>query len=301
MEKFSLSNPIFEDETKAREYLESIRWPNGTVCPHCGSIDKVYSLNGHAHRPGLYKCADCRKQFSVTVGTLFERSHVPLHKWLLTVHLLCASKKGHSSHQIHRMIGVTYKTAWFMTHRIREAMKDPVFTKQLGGGGNTIEADETFWGNKGKQRRGARGYAHKEKIFSLVERGGQVRSFHVQSVAGDTLKPIMRAQIAQDTHIMTDDMGGYKGLEADFESHDVVCHSQGEYVRGRIHTNTIENYFSILKRGLRGVYQHVGANHLRRYIAEFDFRYNHRHITDQERTVIALRGIEGKRVLYTRA
>lgn len=300
MEKFSLNDPIFEDETKAREYLESIRWPKGVVCPHCGSIDNVYSLNGHAHRPGLYKCADCRKQFSVTVGTIFERSHVPLHKWLLTVHLLCASKKGHSSHQIHRMIGVTYKTAWFMTHRIREAMKDPVFTKQLGGGGNVVEVDETFWGNKGKQRKGARGYAHKEKIFSLVERGGQVRSFHVPSVAADTLKPIIRKQIAEDTHIMTNDMGSYQGLENEFESHNMVKHSQNEYVRGRIHTNTIENYFSILKRGLRGVYQHVGANHLRRYIAEFDFRYNHRHITDQERTVIALRGIEGKRVLYTR-
>lgn len=300
MKKFSLDDPIFKDETKARKYLESVRWPFGVTCPHCGNLDKVYSLNGSAHRPGLYKCAACRKQFSVTVGTIFERSHVPLHKWLLAVHLLCASKKGHSSNQIHRMIGVTYKTAWFMTHRIREAMKDPIFTRQLGGTGKVVEADETFWGNKGKQAEGARGYEHKEKIFSLVERGGQVRSFHVQSVAGDTLRPIMKKQIAEDTHIMTDDMGAYRGIGGKFGGHYVVRHSQGEYVRGPIHTNTIENYFSILKRGLRGIYQHVGANHLRRYIAEFDFRYNYRHVTDIERTAIALKGISGKRLLYTR-
>jgi len=301
MKKFSINSPIFQDETKAREYLEAIRWPDGVVCPHCGSIGNAYALNGEAHRSGLYKCADCRKQFSVTVGTLFERSHVPLHKWLLTVHLLCASKKGHSSHQIHRMIGVTYKTAWFMTHRIREAMKDPVFTSQMGGGGKVVEVDETFWGNVGKNKPGSHGWSHKEKIFSLVERGGGVRSFHVENVAAKTLKPIMREQIHKDTAIMSDDMGGYKGLESDFPTYGVVCHRRGEYVRGQIHTNTIENYFSILKRGLTGVYQHVGANHLRRYIGEFDFRYNHRHITDIERTNIALKGIEGKRVLYLKA
>jgi transposase-like protein len=301
MKKFSLDSPIFKDEAKAREYLKFIRWPNGVVCVHCGNTENIYQLNGKAHRDGLYKCGQCRKQFSVTVGTLFERSHVPLHKWLLTVHLLCASKKGHSSHQIHRMIGVTYKTAWFMTHRIREAMRDPKFTRQLGGGGNIVEADETFWGNKGKQRKGARGYAHKEKIFSLVERGGEVRSFHVPTVSANTLRPIMSEQIAKKTDVMTDDLLAYKGVKDDFASHGTVKHSKGEYVRDKIHINTIENYFSILKRGLRGVYQHVGANHLRRYIAEFDFRYNHRKMTDQERTAIALKGIEGKRVLYTRA
>jgi len=301
MKKFSLDSPIFKDEAKARQYLELIRWPNGVTCVHCGNTENIYQLNGKAHRDGLYKCGQCRKQFSVTVGTLFERSHVPLHKWLLTVHLLCASKKGHSSHQIHRMIGVTYKTAWFMTHRIREAMKDPKFTRQLGGGGNVVEADETFWGNKKLRPKGHTGFMHKEKIFSLVERKGEVRSFHVESVAGNTLKPIMKEQISQDTAIMTDDMGAYHHLDEHFASHDVVRHSHKEYVRGRIHTNTIENYFSILKRGLRGVYQHVSKQHLRRYVGEFDFRYNHRNLTDIERTAVALKGIEGKRVLYTRA
>jgi len=294
----SLDNPIFKNEADAREYLEAIRWPDGPVCPHCGSYENVYTLNGSAHRPGLYKCAECRKQFSVTVGTLFERSHVPLHKWLLCVHLLCASKKGHSSHQIHRMIGVTYKTAWFMTHRIREAMKDPIFTSQLGGGGKVVDADETFWGNRGKQCYGARGYEHKEKIFSLVERGGKVRSFHVPSVAAKTLRPIMEEQIAADTHIVTDEAGAYTVSCDKFLSHESVKHGKGEYVRGEIHSNTIENYFSILKRGLTGIYQHVGKRHLRRYIGEFDFRYNTRDISDHERTALALRGIAGKRLLY---
>lgn len=298
MAKTGLSAPYFSDDNKARKYLEKIRWPNGPVCPHCGSYEKAYALQGDKHRKGLYKCAACRKQFTVTVGTVFERSKIPLHKWLLAVYLLCASKKGISSHQLHRTLGITYKTAWFMSHRIREAMKDPVFTRQLGGGGKIVEADETYWGNRGKHRRGARGYDHKEKIFSLVERDGQVRSFHVPTVAAKTLKPILKEQVAQDTMIFTDDMGSYRGLESDFIGHEVVKHGSGEYVRGRIHTNTIENYFSILKRGLTGVYQHVGANHLRRYIGEFDFRYNFRRCTDVERTHRALRGIEGKRLMY---
>jgi transposase-like protein len=196
------------------------------------------------------------------------------------------------------MLGITYKSAWFMTHRIREALKDPVFANQLGGKGRFVEADETYWGNKGKQRPGARGFAHKEKIFSLVERNGDVRSFHVPHVTGKTLKPIIREQIDKDTHIVTDDMGAYKDLDKEFDNHSVVCHSQNEYVRGPIHTNTIENYFSILKRGLVGVYQHVGPQHLKRYIGEFDFRYNHREITDAERRDVALIGIEGKRLTY---
>jgi transposase-like protein len=296
----SLDNEIFQDETKAREYLESIRWPNGPICPHCGSVEKMYTLKGEAHRPGLYKCAACRKQFSVTVGTLFERSHIPLHKWLMAVHLLCASKKGHSSHQIHRMLGVTYKTAWFMTHRIREAMKDPVFTSQLGGGGGIVEADETYLGPNNPRRIDRNPRGNKEKIFSLVERDGKVRSFHIEAVRGETLKPIMREQIAADTHIMTDQSPIYHSMKRHFLSHESVNHNQNEYVRGRIHTNTIEGYFSILKRGLRGIYQHVGKQHLRRYIGEFDFRYNTRKLTDAERTALALKGIDGKRLLYTR-
>jgi transposase-like protein len=196
------------------------------------------------------------------------------------------------------MLGITYKSAWFLTHRIREAMKDPVFTEQMGGNGTVVEVDETYWGNRKKKHPKARGYAHKEKVFSLVQRGGKVRSFHVPAVNGATLKPIMREQIRRDTHIMTDEMGAYRGTDKHFDKHSFVVHSRVEYVRGAIHTNTIENYYSILKRGLIGVYQHVGSRHLKRYIGEYDFRYNNRQLDDCQRTEIALRGIAGKRLLY---
>jgi len=298
MSEAIFANPIFNDEEQAIGYLESVRWPSGPICPHCANQDKVYRIKGKTARPGLLKCGLCRKQFTVKVGTLFESSHIPLHKWLQATHLLISSKKGISSHQLHRMLGITYKSAWFMTHRILEALKDPEFTNKLGGNGKFVEIDETYWGNTNKKRPGARGYAHKEKIFSLVERDGEVRSFHVPHVTGKTLKPIIREQIEKDTHIVTDDMGAYKGLDKEFDNHSVVCHSQNEYVRGPIYTNTIENYFSILKRGLVGVYQHVGPQHLKRYIGEFDFRYNFREITDAERRDVALQGIEGKRLTY---
>ena len=289
----------FQSEDKAREYLENIRWANGVYCPHCGSVAKHYELKGKSTRPGLYKCKDCRKQFTVTVGTLFERSKIKLHKWLMATYLLCSSKKGISTHQLHRTLGVTYKTAWFMTHRIREAMKDPVFANKLGSNGGTVEVDETFWGNsqRNKGKIGG-GWAHKEKIFSLVERGGEVRSFHVTRVNSTTLQPIMKEQIAQESHVMTDEFNSYKGIDRYFENHDTVCHRSGEYARGPIHSNTVENYFSILKMGLVGVYQHVGSNHLKRYIGEFDFRYSNRKRTDLERTDIALKGITGKRLMY---
>jgi len=292
---------VYQDEDKARVALEAIRWPDGPICPHCGNCEGIYTIQGKSTRKGLYKCAECRKPFTVTVGTLFERSHIPLNKWLHAVHLLCASKKGMSSHQIHRMLEVTYKTAWFMTHRIREAMKDPKFTSMLGGGGKIVEIDETYWGNKSDKPRNHRGMNHKEKIFSLVERGGQIRSFHVESVKGSTLKPILFEQIAQDTHIVSDDFGCYRDLNLYFAEHSIVNHQAHEYARGRIYTNTVENYYSILKRGLRGVYQHVGKQHLRRYVGEFDFRYNTRDLTDKQRTALALQGISGKRLLYTKA
>ncbi len=289
----------FQNEDKAREYLENIRWANGIYCPHCSSVAKHYELKGKSTRPGLYKCKDCRKQFTVTVGTLFERSKIKLHKWLMATYLLCSSKKGISTHQLHRTLGVTYKTAWFMTHRIREAMKDPVFKSKLGSNGGTVEVDETFWGNSQRTKgKIGGGWAHKEKIFSLVERGGEVRSFHVTRVNSTTLQPIMKEQIAAESHVMTDEFNSYKGVGEHFASHDTVCHRKGEYTRGQIHSNTIENYFSILKRGLTGVYQHVGSNHLKRYIGEFDFRYSNRDKTDLERTQIALKGISGKRLMY---
>lgn len=305
----SLNAPHFQDADKAREYLENIRWPSGPVCPHCGSTEGAYRLDGRGGqkgakaRPGLLKCAACRKQFSVTVGTVFERSKIPLHLWLQATYLLCSSKKGCSSHQLHRTLGITYKTAWFMAHRIREAMRE-INPPKLGGGGSTVEADETFWGNKGKNkrhgqgRRAARAWHHKEKIFSLVERGGKVRSFHVQKVNSATLRPILREQVHADTKIHTDEGAHYRGLGAEFSDHQTVRHSLNEYVRGDVHTNVIENYYSILKRGLTGIYQHCGSHHLKRYVGEFDFRYNHRHVSDTERTAAALRGIEGKRLTY---
>ena len=278
--KSVLNAPQFQNEKKAREYMEQLRWPDGSICPHCGNMENNYKLTGKSTRPRVHKCKECRKQFTVTVGTLFERSKISLHIWLQAVYLLCASKKGISSHQLHRMLGVTYKTAWFMSHRIREAMNDPIFVNKLGGKDKVVEVDEIFWGNKGKKWAGFRGWGHKEKIFSLVERGGNVRSFHVPKVTANTLRPIMREQIEKDTHIMTDDFKSYIGLNKEFAKHDVVKHSKKEYVRGAIYTNTVENYFSILKRGLTGIYQHVGAQHLRRYIGEFDSRYNTRDITD---------------------
>lgn len=294
----SLNAPHFQNEDKAREYLEKLRWPEGPICPHCGSIGKHYQLAGKAHRPGLWKCVDCRDQFTVTVGTVFERSKIPLSKWLMAVYLLCSSKKGMSSHQLHRMLGITYKSAWFMTHRIREAMKTG-FAGKMGGNGSVVEADETFYGRKdGKPKR--RGYGHKNAVFSLVERGGDVRSFHVPNVTAKTLKPILLAQVERNTHICTDEANTYKSakLGKEFKSHKSVNHFKGEYARGKVHVNTIEGYFSILKRGLIGTYHHVGAQHLQRYVTEFDFRYNNRETTDTERADNALRGITGKRLLY---
>jgi len=312
----TLDHPIFHDSDEARRFLEKQRWPNGPVCPHCGSENENTLLKGKKHRPGLYQCNACREQFTVTVGTVFERSRVPLHKWMLATHLMTSSKKGFSAHQLHRTIGVTYKTAWFMAHRIREAMREPVRDDddQLGGGGKTVEVDETFWGNKKPRgEKKGRGYSHKEKILSLVERDGRARSFHVSAVNAKTLRPIMKQQINAETHIMTDEAAQYVGaknqfgsttrskLLEDFASHEYVCHGVGEYVRGDVHTNTIESYFAIMKRGLNGVYHHVGAQHLKRYIGEFDFRYNYRiklGFGDLDRTVQALRGIEGKRLTY---
>lgn len=296
-----IDSDFFKDDEAARLHLEAIRWPNGPVCPHCGETENIKKLGDSAkHRPGLYKCYSCKGQFTVTVGTLFERSKIPLHKWFLAVYFLCSSKKGMSSHQLHRMLGVTYKTAWFMTHRIREAMRDSGGFDLMGGNGGTMEVDETFWGNKKpKGQKEGRGYAHKEKIFSLLEReNGRVRSYHVERVNAATLVPIMREQIAQDSRIMTDEAGQYAHLHKDFAEHDFVSHGIKEYVRGDVHTNTIEGYFSVMKRGLTGTYHHVSKQHLKRYLSEFDFRYNYRSVDDVARTVEALRGIEGKRMMY---
>lgn len=268
-----LSQSHFHDEDAARKHLESIRWPNGPICPHCGGVDRNSPLNGESHRDGLYFCGDCRTQFTVTVGTVFERSKVPLHKWVLATHLLCSSKKGMSSHQLHRTLGVTYKTAWFMTHRIREAMKTEP-TEKLGGNGGIVELDETYVGRKpGSMKR--RGFGHKEPVFSLVERNGNVRSFHVCDVKAETLRPILMMQLDPSAHVMTDDARHYRKLHKCFKKHDSVNHSAGEYSRGKAHTNTVEGYYSILKRGVIGTYHHLSSKHLHRYVTEFDFRHKH--------------------------
>lgn len=303
-----LTAPEFQDEDIARQHIEASRWPNGPVCPHCGGVERIYPIKANEKkkiRKGLYKCNDCFKHFTVTVGTVFEGSRVPLNKWLMAIHLMCASKKGISAHQLHRMLGVTYKTAWFMAHRVREAMREETPTP-MGGGGSTVEVDETFWGNtKPKGQKKGRGYAHKEKILSLVERGGKARSFHVPAVNAKTLRPILRDQIKADTHVMTDEAGQYchtkKPMTKDFERHSFVSHGIGEYVRGDIHTNTIESYFATMKRGLHGTFHHVGPQHLKRYICEFDFRHNYRMklgYSDKERAQKVLGGIEGKRLKY---
>jgi len=289
--------PHFQDADKAREYLEALRWPDGPICPHCGCIGDHYALKGKAHRPGLWKCKDCRKQFSVTVGTVFERSKIPLNKWLLAVHLMCASKKAISSHQIHRMLGVTYKSAWFMTHRIREAMKSGS-TGLLGSGGGTVEVDETYWGNNGKKPRNARGYQHKMKVVSLVERDGEKRSMVVPAVTGKTLRDVLNQHVCKSAHLMTDEHAGYTKAGRGYASHGVTRHSAGQYAIGNIHSNTVESSFSLLKRGLVGTFHHVGEQHLQKYVTEFDYRWNHRKVSDSERSDALLSQIHGKRLCY---
>jgi transposase-like protein len=306
---FDISEPRFHNDDKAREYLEGRRWPNGPVCPHCGAVpERIAKLDGQKHRPGLYQCNECHGQFSVTVGTLYERSHIPLHKWLLATHLMTASKKGVSAHQLHRMLGITYKSAWFMAHRIREGFR-PASSEPMGGTGKIIEADETYVGGKEKNKhrnkrvKGNIGGIGKEIVFSLVERGGRVRSQHVPEVSAKTLRPILQSQLDAASALMTDGEGQYRIIGPMFARHGVVNHSIGEYVRGDAHTNTIESYFAILKRGITGVYHHVSQRHLKRYLAEFDFRYNERialGIDDKTRTDRALAGIEGKRLTYRR-
>jgi transposase-like protein len=287
----------YQNDDAAREYLESVRWPEGPVCPHCGCTGNTTKLT-LKRRVGVYQCNDCRKQFTVTVGTCFERSHIALHIWVQATYLLCSSKKGMSAHQMHRMLGVTYKTAWFMAHRIREAMSDDnAMLPPMGGGGGIVEVDETYWGYiPGMPKRHA--WHHKEKIVSLVERSGEARSFHVETVSHATLMPILRENIAADSRIVTDNANVYDWTSREFAGHESVNHLLHEYARGDVTTNSVEGYFSILKRGLIGTHHHVRRGHLPAYLSEFDFRYNTRTLTDTERTCAALGGIEGKRLFY---
>jgi transposase-like protein len=310
-----LHNPAFTNEETAREALEAVRWPNGPVCPHCGSVEGITKAQGKSARPGLYYCAPCNDQFTVTVGTVMERSKVPLTKWWLAMHLLGSSKKGMSAHQIHRTLGVTYKTAWFMCHRIREAMRDNGLSGPLGGAGGIVEADETYFGDVPESKRrvspqrkgrpytkgGRVGPGGKRAIVSLVERGGSVRSFHPAVADGETVATIVRANIAKETRLQTDESRLYTKVGAGFAAHETINHSAKEYARGDVTTNSVEGYFSIFKRGMKGVYQHCGEKHLHRYLAEFDFRYNNRTalgVDDVERTAKIAKGIAGKRLTY---
>jgi transposase-like protein len=304
-----LSEPHFHNEEAAIARLENIVWPDGPYCPRCGSFDRITKVKGG--RLGLYRCGPCKRQFTVTVGTVFERSHVPLNKWFQAAHLMASSKKGISAHQLHRTLQVTYKTAWFMEHRLREAMRDGALAP-LGGGGKVVEVDETYFGQakdpkpspyrRGRPykypRKGPRG---KRAVLALVERGGAVRMFHVERADKETVGNIVRANVDRESRLHTDESNLYTGSDAHFATHESVKHSADEWVRGDVHTNTAENVFSVFKRGMHGTYQHCSEKHLHRYLAEFDFRYNNRSalgVDDVSRTMRALSGIVGKRLTY---
>ncbi len=305
-----MANPIltakhFQDEEAAFAYVEAALWPDGPHCPHCGGFERISKMNGKSTRIGLYKCYQCRKPFTVRMGTVFESSHVPLYLWLQAMHLLCSSKKGISSNQLHRTLGITLKSAWFLSHRIREAMRDGSLAP-MGGAGGIVEVDETFIGAKeGVEKR--RGYAHKNVVLSLVERGGSVLSFHVDSTKKDDVLPIVEANIAKESRIMTDEAVQYAQLGDDFAGHDAVDHGREEWgytdrkTGVKVNINSIEGYYSIFKRGMKGVYQHCKEKHLHRYLSEFDFRYSNRvklGVNDAARADRALRGVKGKRLTY---
>ncbi|ODA66875.1 ISXO2-like transposase domain protein [Methyloligella halotolerans] len=311
MAKSVLSDKHFHDEKAAYAFVEERVWPDGPVCPHCGGTERISKMKGKSTRIGAYKCYQCRKPFTVKVGTIFERSHVPMHLWLQAIFLLSSAKKGISSNQLHRTLGVTLKTAWFMSHRIREAMRAGDFAP-MGGSGKIVEADETYYGSPDVKRttrtsgepfnkRGSRGPANKRAIVALVERGGSVRSFHVANANKLNVNDLVNRNISRETQIFTDESRLYGDLKGNFAGHDTVRHASGEYVRGPVHTNTVENVFSVFKRGMRGTYQHCKEKHLHRYLAEFDFRYNARTalgVDDVERAERALKGVVGKRLTY---
>lgn len=301
----NLADPIYNNEDAARAHFEAIRWPDGRVCPHCGTVGNSTLMQGKTTRPGLYKCKDCRKPFTATMGTIYERSHIPLHKWLLATQLMVSSKKGLSAHQLFRMLGFgSYRTAWFMAHRIREAMTSGD-NSPLGGNGGTVEADETYIGRKKGVDAPSGGFRHKLRVVSLVCRdSGAARSVFADQMTAGEIASIVRANVARDSRLMTDEARHYWAVGREFAKHDRVLHGAREYVRGDAYTNTVEGFFSIFKRGMRGVYQHCGEQHLHRYLAEFDFRYSNRialGVNDNARAIKAVQGVVGKRLTYQQA
>lgn len=304
-----LKNPIFSNENKARSHLEKLRWPDGRYCPHCGETEKTSVVRGK--RRGLFFCNSCAKQFTVTVGTLFERSHVPLTKWLAAFHLMASSKKGISAHQLHRMLGITYKTAWFMAHRIREAMRETNLGP-MGGPDTPVQADETYFGNTASPKplkkpratpytKGGRvGVGGKRAIVALVS-GGKARTFHIAHADAQTVRSILVTNATREAELHTDESKIYIKVGKEFADHKTVVHAHGKYVRpSGESTNACENYFSVFKRGMKGIYQHCAEKHLHRYLAEFDYRYNNREITDAERASKAIGQIKGRRLTYRR-
>ena len=306
----AFSSPRFTNDDAARAYLETLRWPEGPICPHCGVIGHAYAIKP----TGTYRCAEpaCRGNFTVTMNSPMERSHIALHKWVLAFHLLCSSKKGMSAHQLHRTLGITYRSAWFMAHRIRECMRQGGLGP-LGGSGKVVEADETYYGEIPEAKRpklkttgrpfskNPGGPKHKRAIVALVERGGSVRSFHIPGAYADSVVSVVRDNVARETRLHTDESSLYTKVGTEFAAHETVKHSDYEYARGDVTTNTIEGYFSIFKRGMRGNYQHCAEKHLHRYLAEFDFRYNHRvklGLNDADRAAIAVKNADGKRLTY---
>jgi transposase-like protein len=313
----AFSNPRFYDEAAAFEALEAILWPEGPSCPHCGAVDRLGKLQNQKTKPskknpdgklihGLWKCYHCKGKFTVRIGTIFEDSPLPLHLWFQAAYLMCSSKKGVSANQLHRTLGITLKSAWFLAHRLREAMRDGTLAP-MGGAGKYVEADTTHIGGREKNKHvGKRnpkniGGTGKQIVHTLVERDGSARSHHIANVTGETLRPILLGHVDRKSALMTDTAGGYMQLGKAFARHEMVNHGKDEYVRGDAHSNTVEGYFSILKRGVTGIYHHVSEQHLHRYLAEFDFRYNNRvalGVNDVSRTTAALKGAKGKRLTY---
>jgi transposase-like protein len=295
--------PHFQTPEAARTYLEALRWGAERVCPHCGTVNESFPTK----KAGVYRCRskECRKDFSVTTKSVMESSHIKLNVWLQAFFMMASSKKGVSSHQLHRALGITYKSAWFLTHRIREAMRAGGLVPPMGSGGKAVEVDETFFGRlEGQPKKGRRAMSNKNVVLTLVERGGSARSFHVDGVRIADLQPIIRANLSREAKLMTDEMPSYKEIGREFSSHETVNHRQEEYVRGDVTTNTVEGYYSIFKRGMKGVYQHCAEKHLHRYLSEFDFRYSNRvalGIGDGERADLAIKGAAGKRLTYRQA